>query len=49
VLLVYNSSSPVSTAIAQYDAAKRGINNVLAINCEDSATNDANETIPFAD
>ena len=48
VLLVYNSASPVSTAIAQYYAAKRGIPNVLAINCQDSALNDTNETIPFS-
>jgi uncharacterized protein (TIGR03790 family) len=48
VLLVYNSASPTSTAIANYYAAKRGITNVLAINCQDSALNDTNETISFS-
>src|SRR6202167_1595101 len=48
VLLVYNSNSPVSTAIANYYAAKRGITNVLAVYCEDSALNQTNETIPLA-
>src|ERR1700734_1843977 len=37
VLLVYNSNSPTSKAIAGYYRAKRGVTHVLAINCEDSA------------
>ena len=58
VLLVYNSNSPISTAIANYYKAKRGVTNVLAINCEDSALSSPrgasngfcgnNEIIPFA-
>jgi uncharacterized protein (TIGR03790 family) len=49
VLLVYNSSSPISTAIANDYIAKRGITNVLAVSCIDSATNSANESMPLAD
>src|SRR6202050_2482273 len=48
VLLVYNSNSPVSTAIANYYAAKRGITNILAVYCEDSALSQTNENIPYA-
>ena len=48
VLLVYNSNSPVSTAIANYYAAQRGITNVLAVYCEDSALSQTNEQIPYA-
>jgi uncharacterized protein (TIGR03790 family) len=48
VLLVYNSNSPISAAIATDYTAKRGITNVLAVSCVDSATNTANETIPLA-
>jgi uncharacterized protein (TIGR03790 family) len=48
VLLVYNSNSPISSAIATDYTAKRGITNVLAVACVDSATNSANETIPLA-
>ena len=49
VLLVYNASSPVSTAVAQYYAQKRGITNILAINCQDSAASQSNEVIEFGD
>ena len=49
VLLVYNSNSPVSTAIADYYAAQRGVTNVLAVSCQDSALNGANETISLSD
>lgn len=49
VLLVYNSQSPISTAIADDYKAKRGIPNVLAISCADSAVSTDNETIPLAD
>src|ERR1700761_4292983 len=48
VLLVYNSASPTSTAVANYYAAQRGVTNVLAVNCQDSALNAANETISFS-
>ena len=58
VLLVYNSNSPISTTIANYYKAKRGVTNILAINCEDSALSSPqgasngfcgnNEIIPFA-
>jgi hypothetical protein len=57
-LLVYNSNSPISKAIASYYQAKRGVTHVLAINCEDSALSSPqgasngfcgnNETIPLA-
>jgi uncharacterized protein (TIGR03790 family) len=49
VLLVYNASSPVSTAVAQYYAQKRGTTNILAVTCQDSASSQSNETIEFAD
>ena len=49
VLVVYNSASPVSTAIAQYYARQRGVTHMLAISCQDSAANDSNETIEFED
>jgi uncharacterized protein (TIGR03790 family) len=49
VLLVYNSNSPVSTAIANYYAAQRGVTNVLTVSCKDSALNGDNETISLAD
>jgi hypothetical protein len=58
VLLVYNSNSPTSKAIAGYYRAKRGVTHVLAINCEDSALSSPlgasngfcgnNEIIPLA-
>src|ERR1700735_4220452 len=41
VLLVYNSNSPISKAIADYYAAQRGVTNVLAVSCQDSALNGA--------
>jgi uncharacterized protein (TIGR03790 family) len=48
VLVVYNSNSPISTAIAADYIAKRGITNVLAVACIDSATNSVNETMPLS-
>ena len=48
VLLVYNSNSPVSTAIANYYKQKRGITHVVAVNCEDSALSSNTETITLA-
>ncbi|HEX4086781.1 MAG TPA: carbohydrate-binding protein, partial [Chthoniobacteraceae bacterium] len=47
VLLVYNSTSPVSTAIAGYYEQRRGVTNVLAVQCPDSALSALNENIPF--
>jgi uncharacterized protein (TIGR03790 family) len=49
VLLVYNSNSPVSTAIASYYQAERGVTNVLPVDCEDSALSSNTETIPLSD
>lgn len=48
VLLVYNSASPVSTAIGQYYAQQRGITNILTVSCQDSAANQGNELIAYA-
>jgi uncharacterized protein (TIGR03790 family) len=48
VLLVYNSNSPASSKIAGYYKAKRGITNVIAISCPDSALNQINENISLA-
>ena len=48
VLLVYNSDSPTSIAIAHYYRQKRGITNVLGVSCVDSALSTDNETIGFA-
>jgi uncharacterized protein (TIGR03790 family) len=48
VLVVYNSNSPVSTAIAQDYQAKRQVKNTVAVQCPDSAIATANESIPYA-
>jgi len=48
VLLVYNSNSPISTAIASYYEAQRGVTNVVAVSCQDSALNSVNENIPLS-
>lgn len=48
VLLVRNANSPISEAIAGDYASKRHVENVLSIQCEDSALNRANETIELA-
>ena len=45
VLVVYNANSPVSVAIAKDYAARRGVRQMLAIRCEDSAVRTENETI----
>lgn len=45
VLLVYNAASPVSKSVADDYAAKRQIENVVAIHCVDSALSRDNETI----
>jgi uncharacterized protein (TIGR03790 family) len=49
VLLVYNADSPISTAIAKDYAGRRGIRNIVAIHCADSALSSGNETISLAD
>ncbi len=48
VLLVINTNSPVSQAIAGDYAQKRNIKNQLSINCQDSALNTRNETITLS-
>jgi len=49
VLLVVNTSSPVSQAIAADYALKRKVRNVLSVQCQDSAVSTENETISLAD
>ena len=49
VLLVYNSDSPISTAIAKDYAVKRGVTKTVAIHCADSAVSTTHETISLAD
>jgi uncharacterized protein (TIGR03790 family) len=49
VLLVINDSSPASRAVGAYYAAQRQIQNVVHVNCIDSAANQNNETIPYSD
>ena len=43
-----NSTSPTSTAIANYYALKRGVTNILAVSCQDSALNSGNEIISYS-
>jgi uncharacterized protein (TIGR03790 family) len=45
VLVVYNANSAISTAVAEDYAKRRGVHQMLAIRCEDSAVKTANETI----
>ncbi len=47
VLVVANISSPTSLAIAQTYMAKRGVKNLLKIECQDSAENPNNETLAY--
>ena len=49
VLLVSNSKSPTSVAIADDYAQKRSVSNRLTIQCADSAAKTDNETIELAD
>jgi uncharacterized protein (TIGR03790 family) len=49
VLLVVNTNSPISQAIADDYAAKRKVTNILSIQCPDSAVSTKNETIKLAD
>jgi uncharacterized protein (TIGR03790 family) len=48
VLVVVNTNSPVSQAIADDYAGKRKVKNLLSIQCQDSALNTKNETISLA-
>lgn len=47
VLLVINTNSPTSMAIADYYIQERHIKNQVCIQCPDSALNTRNETIPL--
>jgi uncharacterized protein (TIGR03790 family) len=49
VLLVYNKNSQISKEIADDYAKKRGVRNLVAIQCMDSAVSTKNETIPLTD
>jgi uncharacterized protein (TIGR03790 family) len=49
VLVVVNSASPTSRAIAADYVQKRKIKNVVTVKCADSALNPDNETVPYAD
>jgi uncharacterized protein (TIGR03790 family) len=49
VLLVSNSASPISVAVARDYAVKRHVSNVLSITCADSALRPENETITLPD
>ena len=49
VMLVVNTSSPVSRAIADDYAVKRKITNILQVQCQDSALSTKNETMTLAD
>ncbi len=49
VLVLRNGSSPISCAVADDYAKRRGVRQVLTIECPDAATDPARETIPFAD
>jgi uncharacterized protein (TIGR03790 family) len=48
VLLVYNSNSLISTAVAKDYSARRGVSKIVVIHCVDSAVSADNETISFA-
>jgi uncharacterized protein (TIGR03790 family) len=49
VLLVINTNSPASLAIGQDYAAKRGVKNILSVQCADSAVATEKETIRLTD
>jgi len=49
VLLVVNTASPISQAIAGDYSLKRHVTNILSIQCQDSAISTKNETIKLAD
>ena len=47
VLVVYNSNSLISTAIARDYQAKRAVKNAVAVQCRDAAIETANESLPY--
>jgi len=47
VLVVRNGNSPISRAVADDYALRRGISNVVTITCPDSAVDPLDETIDF--
>jgi uncharacterized protein (TIGR03790 family) len=49
VLVVENSSSPASVEISQDYMRKRGVTNVLKIECQDSALDTGKETMKYSD
>lgn len=49
VLVIENTNSPASTEIASDYMKKRKVANVLKVQCQDSAINAANETMPYAE
>jgi uncharacterized protein (TIGR03790 family) len=49
VLVVYNSNSAISTAIARDYQAKRRVKNAVAVQCRDAAVQTANESITYAE
>ena len=49
VLVLRNGSSPISCAVADDYAQRRGVRQVLTIQCPDSATDAARETLLFAE
>jgi uncharacterized protein (TIGR03790 family) len=49
VLLVRNSRSPIACAIADDYARRRGVTNVLTIDCQDSALSSGAENMKYAD
>ncbi len=49
VLVVYNSNSPTSTAIAHDYQAKRQVKNAVAVQCKDAAVATKDETISYDD
>jgi uncharacterized protein (TIGR03790 family) len=49
VLVVYNSNSPISIALAHDYQAKRKVKNAVSVRCRDSAVATANETLSYAE
>jgi uncharacterized protein (TIGR03790 family) len=49
VVVVQNKASPVSMAVAKDYAQKRGVRNIVSVQCADSALNRGNETLTFAE
>ncbi len=49
VLVIQNNASPASVSIASDYMARRGVKAVLKVNCQDSASETAKETMEFAD